>query len=95
MATASTTLIDWSQVSASDHALILQIARRARRNGATTEQLSIVMDLSCVHIASPLRLQELLDADDFNFNHDVFGICRHLNRETGELEDCFLPRFTA
>jgi len=26
--------------------------------------------------------------------HDVSGIARHLNRETGRLEGCFLPRFS-
>lgn len=54
------------------------------------------MDLTCVHAnGNPLRLRELLEADEFNFTHDVFGIRQHLNRETGELEDFFRPRFSA
>ena len=54
------------------------------------------MDITAVHAnGRPLRLQELASADDFNFAHDVFGIRRHLNRETGQLEDCFLPRFSS
>lgn len=54
------------------------------------------MDVTACHCnGNPLRLAELLKADDFNFVHDVFGIRRHLNRETGELQDCFSPRYSA
>ena len=53
----------------------------------------IEMDLSAVHAAVPLRLEDLADADDFNFSHDLFGIARCLNRRTGRLEKGFLPRF--
>ncbi len=56
--------------------------------------LEIMMDLEAVHDSVGLRLDELLDADDFNFAHDVVGIAKHLNRETKQLEDCFLPRFS-
>lgn len=54
------------------------------------------MDIIAVHNGDcPLRLQDMLDADDFNFAHDIFGIARHLNRTTMKLEDHFLPRFSA
>lgn len=36
-----------------------------------------------------------LDADRFNFAHDVGGIRYHLDRNTGELADCFRPRYSA
>ena len=53
------------------------------------------MDFTAVHAnGNPLRLADLLAADDFNFAHDAFGIARHLNRTNGQLENCFLPRFT-
>jgi len=53
------------------------------------------MDLTACHVnGNPLKLDELLSADEFNFAHDVFGIRRHINRETGKLEDCFVPRFS-
>ena len=52
------------------------------------------MDFTACHTnGCALRLDALLKADDFNFMHDAFGICRHLNRETGELDGRFLPRF--
>ena len=52
------------------------------------------MDIAAVHIVNPLRLEELLNADDFNFFHDVVGIRDNLNRRTGKLENCFIPRFS-
>ena len=60
------------------------------------DRMDCHMDITVCHAnGCPLRLRELLEADDSNFAHDVFGIRRHLNRETGQLEDCFLPRFAA
>jgi hypothetical protein len=57
--------------------------------------LDINMDITAAHLnGNPLRLEALLAADDFNFVHDVFGIRRHLDRKTGKLGDCFLPRFS-
>lgn len=54
------------------------------------------MDITAAHAnGTPLRLADMLAADDFNFAHDWFGIRRHLNRETGQMLNCFLPRFHA
>jgi len=54
------------------------------------------MDITACHVnGCRLKLNELLAADSINFAHDVFGIYRHLNRETGKLEDCFVPRYAA
>lgn len=52
------------------------------------------MDLTACHVNDcPLKLDDLLAADEGNFGHDVFGIRRHLNRQTGRLENGFTPRF--
>jgi hypothetical protein len=88
-------------VSDADRALINDIADRAyaidlkhRAEGKARETLEYAMDITAVHAnGCPLDLKRLLAADDFNFAHDVFGIERHLNRLTGQLENCFLPRF--
>jgi hypothetical protein len=57
-------------------------------------KMDITMDITATHAnGCPLKLDELLKADDFNFVHDLIGIWQHLNRENGKLEDCFLPRF--
>ena len=59
------------------------------------EPLTMEMDILATHLnGNPLKLEELLYADDANFAHDVFGIRRHINRTTGELEDFFVPRFS-
>ena len=78
--------------------VIAQIAKRAVKMateaGIKYTQMDALMDLdACISNGCPLKLDELLAADDGNFGHDVFGIRRHINRETGQLENCFLPRF--
>jgi hypothetical protein len=66
--------------------------KRAR----TGRRMEIVMDLTACHAnGNPLRLADLLAADDFNVAHDVGGISRHLDRTTGKLTQCFRPRFSA
>jgi hypothetical protein len=52
------------------------------------------MDITACHLnGCKLDLAKLLAADDFNFAHDVLGIRRHIDRETGQLMNCFRPRF--
>lgn len=81
-----------------DFETISEIADRAlpvlKRAGAydVTKQ-HVMMDISAVHAnGCPLRLEALLVAPDFDFSHDVAGIYGNLNRETGQLENCFVPR---
>lgn len=76
-------------------AIASRAVRMARKYGVDYQQLEAVLDLSNCHDRRPLRLMELLQADDGNFGHDIFGIRRHINRETGEMEDGFLPRYSA
>ena len=80
--------------------VIEAIARRAvlmaHKAGIDYDFQSACMDITATHCSGcPLRLGELLSADDFNFGHDVLGIYRHLNRDTGKLERFFRPRFSA
>ena len=59
-------------------------------------KLDVEMDIVATHAnGCPLRLEDLLAADNENFGHDVFGIRRHLNRKTGDLGGHFRPRFAA
>lgn len=58
------------------------------------QRIDIMMDIEAVHSVNPLRLDDLLNADDFNFAHDMIGIQQNLNRQTGELMNCFTPRYT-
>ena len=80
--------------------VIDQIANRALNIAiglrVNHKKQDFAMDITAVHANGyPLRLNDLLKADEFNFIHDVFGIRNHLNRETGELENHFRPRFHA
>jgi hypothetical protein len=71
-----------------------KIVKRARKIVPDVDAMSLNMDISACHAnGCPLKLDELLAADGFNFSHDVFGIRRHIDRKTGQLMDCFVPRF--
>lgn len=74
--------------------LIGDIAGRAKKMNNTVDIVSAQMDITLAHSVCPLKLDELLAADDFNFIHDVAGIMRHIDRETGQLKNCFYPRFS-
>jgi hypothetical protein len=67
-----------------------------KKHGAYRKDLFLtsMMDITAVHAnGNPLRLQEFLDADNFNFAHDFCGIINHIDRNTGKLK-LFLPRFS-
>lgn len=86
--------INWS-VSNEDRELILAIVKRAKKFDEKIDVVSLQMDIVATHNhIQPLRLEEWLNSDDFNFLHDVAGIMNHLNRETVELERCWYPRFS-
>jgi len=83
-----------SKLSKSDHKIINKIAKRAVKMGIDWNPISIVMDITTCHFNSPLRLDELLGANDINFTHDIVGINKHLNRKTGKLRNHFTPRYS-
>jgi len=71
-------------------ALIGKIADRAvnlyAQQEIRVERLDILLDITTCHFnVQKLRLDDLLDADDANFAHDIAGINRHLDREANEL----------
>ena len=73
--------------------VISKIAKRAAGLGIASDLLSCEMDLSACHANGiPLDFQKLLDFPDFDFAHDVAGVARHIDRETGKVMDCFIPR---
>jgi hypothetical protein len=94
-------------LSREEHDLIAQIVNRAEKMNLlgnrnddnyahvlviATETLS--MSLTAAHCnGCPIDFARLLDADDFNFTHDVVGIDRNCCRKTGQLLNFFLPRF--
>lgn len=74
--------------------LIAKIVDRAEEKRLLMfDRISLLMDLECTAKEFDLRLSDLLNADDFNFSHDICGIQNNLNRETKKMENFFVPRF--
>lgn len=88
--------IKWEELSNEDREIISKIQNRAVEMIPQLDPLTINMDISAVHLqVGGLRLKDLLEADDFNFRHDVTGIYNCLDRESGEFNHQFRPRFHA
>lgn len=79
--------------------IVDRYAEMRRGFGIRTNKADLVemhMDLTATHAnGTPLKLAALLAAGDFNFSHDVGGIRKHIDRRTGKLTGCFVPRFAA
>ncbi len=90
-------MIDWIKGTKEEHLLASKIAKRAVKelNCDKAHVHSIIMDIIATHThGCKLKLQALLDADVGDFLHDVCGINKHIDRETGKLLDCFSPRYS-
>lgn len=79
--------------------LIVDIAARARRAAQKVNvdypECDAHMDIEATHCnGNPLRLQELYEASDAHFNHDVMGIRKFIDRDTGKLMGGFTPRYS-
>ena len=86
------------KVSSPEAKAIQKIAVRAsalaKAYGLNYTVLEADMDITACHAnGCPLDISALLAADLANFSHDVMGIRRHINRKTGKLENCFVPRY--
>lgn len=87
--------INWN-IPKRDALLIAEIVKRASQMDLCSDALGLNMDLTACHAnGTPLNLDCLLRFPDFEFAHDIDGIRRHINRETGQIEGCFLPRCAA
>jgi hypothetical protein len=91
--------INWN-CTREESLVIDEIIRRfqnlAPNSPAASDKAGLMMDIEACHCnGCPLRLDELLQSNNFDFLHDVAGIYRNLDRLTGKLQDCFLPRFAA
>ncbi len=87
-------------VPAADLKKITQIMLRAASmlnlESRGSSRLELSMDLTACHAnGCPLDLDGLLTADKSDFLHDVLGIMARIDRSTGQLTECFLPRYAA
>ncbi len=83
-----------------DAALIKAAALRAAQlvtdYGGIYSLLDAEMDITAVHLnGCALDLSRFIAFDDTNFGHDALGIRAHIDRDTGKLKSCFLPRCAA
>jgi hypothetical protein len=93
-------------VSEADRALIVKIVDRTldiiaggqplTKRDRADRRINLIMDVTACHAnGNPLDLEKLAAADDFNVAHDVGGISRHIDRDTGKLLNFFSPRCSA
>lgn len=83
--------------------LHIKIINRAREMGIMRgDTFTLTIDLEAATKHFDLDCQSLLEADDFNFAHDICGIQQNINREktcmyahppVTAFENCFVPRF--
>jgi hypothetical protein len=60
------------------------------------DRTALIMDITACHCnGCNLNLHGLLTADEFNLGHDVGGIRQYIDRSTGKMTNCFLPRFSS
>lgn len=74
----------------------VEVAKRAEEMGIYTgERMTLLMDLESADNMFNLRLEDLLNADNFNFAHDVMGIVNNVNRSEFPAKDfgLFVPRY--
>lgn len=82
----------------SEFNIITQISRRGeylyKALGDEKPGWNLIMDVTACHAnGCRLHLVQFLNGNELDFAHDIVGIYKHLNRKTGKLEDCFVPRF--
>jgi len=93
-------MIDWNKISSDDVFTITKIVKRAFKDTmfqiligtSNRSMMDLDMDITAVHIRNPLDLEKLLNSEDIDFFHDLYGISQRVNRRTGELGECFVPR---
>ena len=74
--------------------LLHRITERAQAlDIARGDTITQMMDMDHAADQFDMRLEEMAEADDFNFAHDFIGIQNTMNRETGKIEGLFVPRF--
>jgi len=73
-------------------ALQSQIAKRLCKMVKGLKVIDVMITLDKL-TGVELDLHGLLFSSDFDFMHDMSGIFNFMDRETGKLKNCFLPRY--
>lgn len=86
--------VNWDKITDEEMEVVDKIVKRLSKLRKIPDTLNAQMDISAAHISNPLRLNDLLSANDFNFLHDVIGIMNNIDRNKGILMNGFLPRYS-
>lgn len=74
--------------------LTMKIVNRAETLGLMqTDRITALLDLEKATEHFNLRLEDMLNADNFNFAHDFVQIQSDIDRATGKFSNRFVPRF--
>lgn len=74
--------------------MYVKLAQRAEGMGIYHgERISLLMDIENADKAFNLKLEELLNADDGNFVHDIVGIVNNIDRNNPTDFNFFVPRY--
>ena len=87
-------MINWA-ISKEDELVIIAIASRTYKElpDYPDPKMTLIMDIEACHLnGCSLDLTGLLNSPTGDFLHDVAGIRKHISRETGKLEEGFVPR---
>jgi hypothetical protein len=84
------------EITKEDFDLAVDVAQRVLREFTNypDDQRTLIMDLNACHSnGCPLDFAGLAKANMLDLSHDIYGIRQHINRDTGKLEGCFMPRY--
>jgi hypothetical protein len=91
-------ITNW-EITKEDYDLLVLVAVRAKAEltGYPDDRRTLIMDLNACHAnGCALDFKGLLAAPLGDFSHDIYGIRKAINRDTGKLtEDVFMPRYAA
>lgn len=76
--------------------LYMEVVERAENLGYKGDRMSLLMDIESADNTFNLRMEDWLNADNFNFMHDIYGIVNNIVRDRFPSENFgyFLPRFS-
>jgi hypothetical protein len=80
------------KITKEDSRIIDRIGQRALDQFGS-DFLETIMDVTATHSnGCKLKLKDLLESSGFDFSHDISGIKNNIDRSTGKIGNCFLPR---
>lgn len=76
--------------------LIVDIIERADKlNIIEHSKETLTLDIVIADKEFDLQLEQLLNADDFNFSHDIVGIQNNIDRANMKMTGIFVPRYAS